>query len=203
MPDKLARVAVLVSGGGSNLQALLDAKQRGELPVEFVLVLSSRGDAKALERAEARSVPTEIVERRAFDDEAGFQSRVLQLLESVRPDVICLAGYMRKLSPEIIARFRGRILNIHPALLPKFGGPGMYGHHVHAAVLAAKEKESGCTVHMVDEEFDHGPILAQATVPVQADDSIETLAERVLKQEHRLYRLVLKEFCEKLNVGKS
>ena len=112
--------------------------------------------------------------------------------------MVCLAGYLKKVGPEIIGRFRGRILNIHPALLPKFGGPGMYGHQVHEAVIAAGEKESGCRVHMVDEEFDHGPILAQAQVPVLPGDTPDTPAARILEQEHGLYPKTIRRISESL-----
>jgi phosphoribosylglycinamide formyltransferase 1 len=199
LPKKDVRVAVMVSGGGSNLQAILDAQKAGQLPrIRVVLVLSSKRDAFALERARRHEVPAEVVERKAFATEEAAQAAVLDKLVEARVDVVVLAGYMRKLSGAIVRRFRGRILNIHPALLPKYGGPGMYGQHVHEAVLAAGEKESGCTVHVVDEEYDHGPILAQVKVPVLPKDTADTLAARVLEQEHKLYPKTLKEFCETL-----
>jgi phosphoribosylglycinamide formyltransferase-1 len=196
---KPVRVAVLVSGGGSNLEAILEAQKAGRLAgVQVVLVLSSKADAYALTRARNHHVETAVVERKAYANEEAFQAAVLDPLVRSRTDVVCLAGYLKKLAPEIVRRFRGRILNIHPALLPKFGGPGMYGHFVHEAVLAAGEKESGCTVHVVDEEFDNGPVLAQAKVPVLPGDTADTLAARVLEEEHKLYPKILREFCEKL-----
>ncbi len=195
--NRTVRVAVLVSGSGSNLQALLDAR----IPLlEFVLVLSSKPGVFALERAAKHGVPTAVVEPKAFATEEAFQAEVFTRLKAAAPDVICLAGYLRKLGPQIVRGFRGRILNIHPALLPKFGGPGMYGHFVHEAVLAAGEKESGCTVHVVDEEYDHGKTLAQAKVPVLPGDTAETLAQRVLEQEHQLYPETLRQFCENLPI---
>jgi len=199
LPKKDVRVAVLVSGGGSNLQAILDAQKSGKLPgITVVLVLSSKADAYALTRARNSGIDTAIVERKAFPSEESAQAAVLEKLEQSRADVVCLAGYMRKLGAGIVRRYKGRILNIHPALLPKFGGPGMYGPHVHEAVLAAHEKESGCSVHVVDEEYDHGPVLAQAKVPVLQNDTVETLAARVLEQEHMLYPKILREFSENL-----
>ncbi len=199
MPKKGVRVAILVSGGGSNLQAILDAQKSGRLPgIEVALVLSSQADAHALVRARNSKIDTAVVERKAFPSEDAAQVAVLEKLEQARIDVVCLAGYMRKLGTGIVRRYKGRILNIHPALLPKFGGPGMYGHYVHEAVLAAHEKESGCSVHVVDEEYDHGPVLAQAKVPVLPNDTAETLAARVLEQEHALYPKILREFCESL-----
>ncbi len=196
---KAIRVALLVSGSGSNLGAILAAQKSGALPgVEIVLVLSSKASAYALTRASENKIKTAVVERKSYPGNEAFQAAVLKELESARPDVVCLAGYLKKLSPEIVQRHRGNILNIHPALLPKYGGPGMYGHFVHEAVLAAGEKESGCSVHLVDEEFDHGMVLAQSKVPVLAGDTPETLAARILEQEHLLYPKTLREFCERL-----
>ena len=202
MPNKEVRVAVLVSGSGSNLGAILEAQKSGKLPgIHVVLVLSTKSEAYALVRAKNYGVKTAVVERKAYPSEEACQAAVLEHLEKSRAHVICLAGYMRMVSQEIVRRFRGRILNIHPALLPKFGGPGMYGHFVHEAVISAGEKESGCTIHIVDEEYDHGPILAQAKVPVLPGDTTELLAARILEQEHQLYPAVLKEFCKTLPSG--
>jgi phosphoribosylglycinamide formyltransferase 1 len=192
-----ARVAVLVSGSGSNLEAIFQAQERGELFVEVVGVISSKPGVFALERARRRNTPTAVIEARATGGEKDFEEALLKALEEKKPDLICLAGYLRKLGPGLIARYRGRILNIHPALLPKFGGAGMWGHFVHEAVLAAKETESGCTVHLVDEEFDHGETIAQARVPVFPDDTAATLAARVLEQEHKLYPLAIQKFWDK------
>jgi len=189
------RTAILVSGGGSNLESILQSVRAGKLPrVEVVLVLSSRPDAYAITRAKNHGVPATVVNPRAFSSDALFQEAVLSALRQSRVELVCLAGYLRKIGPSIISRFRGRILNIHPGLLPKYGGAGMYGHHVHAAVLAAGEKETGCSVHVVDEEFDHGPVLAEKRVPILPGDTAERLAERVLEQEHRLYPEVLHQF---------
>lgn len=183
-------VAVLVSGGGSNLQAILDAQMQNTLgDVRVVQVVASKPGIPALDRAKKAGVDTVVAET---------QDAVLHALNQSHVQVICLAGYLKKLSPAIVQRFRGKILNIHPALLPKYGGAGMYGHYVHEAVLAAGEKESGCTVHVVDEEYDRGPILAQAKVSVLPNDTPESLAARILEQEHQLYPKTLKEFCEKL-----
>jgi len=193
------RIAVLVSGGGSNLEAILQSCERGELPgISVDLVISSRPGVLAIERARKRGIETVVVDPKAFASDAEFQAAILKHLKASQIDLVCLAGYLRKLGVNLIQAYRGRILNIHPALLPKFGGAGMYGHFVHEAVLKAGEKESGCTVHLVDEEFDQGPILAQARVPVKAGDTPEQLAARVLEQEHRLYPSTIKQFCEKL-----
>jgi phosphoribosylglycinamide formyltransferase 1 len=190
------RLAVLVSGSGSNLEAILQAKERGELTVDVALVISSKPGVFALERAQRRGIPTIVIEARK-GGEKEFEAAMLQALDEKKPDLICLAGYLRKLGPGLIARYRGRILNIHPALLPKYGGPGMWGRHVHEAVLAAKETESGCSVHLVDEEFDHGEILAQARVPIFPDDTATSLAARVLEQEHKIYPLSIQQFWNK------
>jgi phosphoribosylglycinamide formyltransferase-1 len=185
-------LTVLVSGGGSNLEAILAAQESGQLNGgKVVLVISSKSGVGALDRARNHKIDAVVLEPGAL----------LAKLIEVRTDVVCLAGYLRKLNPDIIQRYRGRILNIHPALLPKFGGPGMYGRFVHEAVLKAGERESGCSVHIVDEEFDHGPVLAQVRVPVLPGDNAEKLAARILEQEHKLYPKMIREFCEKLLVS--
>jgi phosphoribosylglycinamide formyltransferase-1 len=198
------RVAVLVSGSGSNLEAILQAMEAGQLPgVNVVLVISSRADAYALERARRHKVTALAIDSRQFASDAAFQEAVLSSLMEAQIDVICLAGYLKLVGPEIIRRYVGRILNIHPALLPKYGGPGMYGHHVHEVVLRSGDQESGCTVHVVDEKFDHGPILAQVRVPVMPGDTAESLAQRILEQEHKLYPQTLRQFCERLLAAPS
>ena len=179
------RVAVAVSGGGSNLQALLDSLPAAG-PARIALVLSNSAKAGGLARAEAKGVTTAVLRDHASGAEW------LALLEAHGIELIVLAGYLKLVPPEVIAAFRGRIVNVHPALLPAFGGPGMYGKRVHEAVIAAGATESGCTVHLVDEEYDRGEILAQARVPVLPGDTAESLAARVLAEEHRLLpRVVL------------
>jgi formyltetrahydrofolate-dependent phosphoribosylglycinamide formyltransferase len=185
IPAMPLRVAVAVSGGGTNLQALLDALPP-EGPAEVALVLSNKGTAGGLERARARGVPAEVL----ADPASGAEW--IGRLEERRIGLVVLAGYLKLVPGEVVRAFRGRIVNIHPALLPDFGGPGMYGERVHRAVLASGVRESGATVHLVDEEYDRGTILAQARVPVRADDTPATLAARVLELEHRLLpRVVL------------
>jgi formyltetrahydrofolate-dependent phosphoribosylglycinamide formyltransferase len=173
------RVAVAISGGGSNLQALLDALGPGA-PAQVALVISSSATAGGIERARSRKVPTRILADHRSAKEW------LEALQQEQIDLIVLAGYLKLVPPEVIGAFRGRILNVHPALLPAFGGAGMYGKRVHEAVLASGVKESGCTVHLVDEEYDRGEILAQARVPVLPGDTAESLAARVLAEEHKL-----------------
>lgn len=181
------RVAVLASGGGTNLQALLDALHASPL-ARVVRVITNRPEAGALERARSSGVATTVL--KDPDDAA-------ELLGALHPgvDLVVLAGYLRLVPPAVVARFRWRMINIHPALLPAHGGPGMYGRRVHEAVLASGAAESGVTVHYVDEQYDRGPIIAQARVPVQPGDTAQTLAARVLEAEHRLLPLVVLELA--------
>jgi len=182
------RVAVCVSGGGSNLGALLDAfGDPGDTTVGIVLVLSDRADAGGLERARERGVPAEVLE------DVTNGSEWLRRLRQRKVDLVVLAGFLKRVPSAVVAEFRGRIINIHPALLPEFGGSGMYGMRVHTAVLESGARESGCTVHLVDEEYDRGQILAQARVPVEPGDTPGTLAARVLKAEHQLLPAVVRE----------
>jgi len=184
------RVAVLVSGGGTNLQVLLDALH--DSPIARVArVISNRPDAGALERARRAGVPTTVL--RDANDPAELQSAL------AGAQLVVLAGYLKLVHSSVVARFRGRMINIHPALLPAFGGPGMYGHRVHEAVLASGAKESGATVHFVDEAFDRGAIIAQEKVPVQKGDTAETLAARVLEAEHRLLPKVVLDLARRIS----
>ena len=189
------RLGFLASHGGSNVQAILDACREGRLDAEPCVVISNNSAAQVLDRAQAARVPAYHLSSQVHPDPARLDEAILATLEKHRVDVIVLAGYMKKLGPKTLARYRGRVLNIHPALLPKFGGHGMYGHHVHEAVLAAGEKESGATVHVADEEYDRGRILAQKKVPVMADDTAESLAARVLQVEHQLYAETLQRIA--------
>jgi len=179
---------VLVSGGGTNLQALLDALGPPS-PARVVRVISSRPEAGALERARAAGVPTTVL------SDARDAAELLAALRDA--DLAVLAGYLQRIPPAVVARFRLRLINIHPALLPAFGGPGMYGRRVHEAVLASGAPISGATVHYVDEEYDRGPIIAQWPVPVRAGDTPESLAARVLEVEHRLLPRVVLELVRR------
>ncbi len=185
----MTRVAILISGGGSNMLALLRdmAEDRAAVPV---LVASNNPAAPGLGRAAALGVPTAAVDHRAFGgDRAAFEAALLTPLLAARPDIVCLAGFMRVLTPVFVDRFRGRMLNIHPSLLPLY--PGL---HTHARALAAGDAEAGCTVHEVTPVLDTGPILGQACVPVLPGDSEAALGARVLAMEHRLYPAVLRRF---------
>jgi phosphoribosylglycinamide formyltransferase 1 len=175
-------VAVLVSGGGTNLQALLDALRDSPI-ARITRVVSSRGDAGALERARRAGVPVQVL---------ADPADATELVRAVGDGrLVVLAGYLKRVPPAAVARFRWRLINIHPALLPAFGGDGMYGRRVHEAVLASGAALSGVTVHYVDEEYDRGPILAQWPVPVRGDDTPDSLAARVLEVEHRLLPAVV------------
>jgi phosphoribosylglycinamide formyltransferase-1 len=175
-------LGVLISGRGSNLQAILDAIREGRLDARVGVVVSNRAGAQGLERARKSGVPTVVIDHKAFDAREAFDRRVLEELQKYEVDVVCLAGFMRLLSPTLVRAFPNRILNIHPALLPSF--PGLHGQR---QALGYGVKVSGATVHVVDEELDHGPILAQAAVPVMAGDTEESLSARILEEEHRLY----------------
>jgi len=178
------RVAVAVSGRGSNLEALFTSLGNGD-EAQVVLVLSDRADAPALDLARQRNVAALALEDWRSADEWR------DALEAQSVDLLVLAGFLKLVPPEVIARYRGRIINVHPALLPAFGGKGMYGIRVHEAVLQSGAAESGCTVHLVEEEYDRGMILAQARVPVLPGDTAQMLASRVLEQEHRLLPAVV------------
>lgn len=189
-------IGVFASGRGSNFQAILDAIQQDILPARVTLVLSNKGDAGALEIARTHSLPAVHLSIRQFPDEVSFASAMLDALTKHDVQVIALAGYLKKIPSIVVRQYRNRILNIHPALLPLFGGAGMYGHYVHEAVIASGARLSGATVHLVDEEYDRGPIVLQKTVQVEEHDTPETLAAKVLKIEHEIYPLALKAFAE-------
>lgn len=193
--------AVFASGGGSNLQSLLDHARTGP-SWRIGLVVTDRPDVGALERAARAGVPTRVIrtKERAPTEVA---SETLGALRARDVDVVFLAGYLKLLPGEVVSAFRGRILNIHPALLPAFGGKGMYGIHVHRAVLASGARFSGPTVHLVDEEYDRGAILAQWPVPVLPDDTPQELAARVLEVEHRIYPLAADHLCRCLDDGRE
>ena len=184
------RVAVLVSGGGTNLQALLDALHDSPL-ARVARVISNRPDAGALARARRAGVPATVLR------DPGDAAELLAALGDAQ--LVVLAGYLKLVPAAVVSRFRGRMINIHPALLPDFGGPGMYGRRVHAAVLASGAKESGATVHLVDEVFDRGEIIAQERVPVSPTDTPDSLAARVLEAEHRLLPRVVLDLARRIS----
>ena len=190
------KIAVFISGGGSNLQALIDASKVGILSGEVGYVVSSRRKAYGLQRATNEGIETFVFKAKKYPspDEAGED--IVRKLRERNIDYIALAGYLSLIPPALVQAYRNRIVNIHNALLPKFGGKGMYGHFVHEAVLAANEKESGPTVHIVDEIYDNGRILGQKAIPVLSDDTPDSLAVRVLEQEHKLYPRILQKLIK-------
>lgn len=181
-PSARKRVAVFISGGGSNMLSLADACVAPDFPAEIVAVFSDKPSAGGIAKAQARGIKTFVFERKSFADKAEHEAAILAALNEIKPDLICLAGYMRLISGDFISRYEGRILNIHPSILPLF--PGL---HTHQRAIDAGMKVAGCTVHFVTEGMDEGPIVAQGTVPVLADDTADTLAARVLTVEHKLY----------------
>lgn len=188
------RIGVFISGGGSNLQAIIDACEKGILKdiAQVSLVISNRPDAYGLERAKKHNIESVYIDKKKFPDNKAYCSRLVIELMERNIDIVCLAGFLLKLETNFIRAFSKSIINIHPALLPKFGGKGMYGHFVHEAVIRAKEKESGATVHFVDEEYDHGKIILQKKVQVSENETSINLAQKVLKVEHEIYPEAIK-----------
>lgn len=196
MDDSRLKLAVFASGGGSNFQSILDAVGRDELDLDVVLLLTDRPSAGAIERAEESGLPTVVIHPQDFHSADDYASRLAEVLHDHDANFIALAGYLKKIPVEIIRMFKNRIINIHPALLPAFGGKGMYGRRVHEAVVEYGVHWTGATVHIVDEEYDTGPIVLQEAVPVFPDDSPEDVAERVLEVEHRLYPAALRFYAQ-------
>jgi len=184
--EKLA-LGVLASHGGTNLQAIIDSCLSGAIDAEVRVVISNNSRSMALERARKAGIPTAHLSGATHPDPDSLDEAIAETLQRYGVRVVALAGYMKMLGPRTLDAYRNRILNVHPALLPKFGGQGMYGERVHKAVLASGDSVSGVTVHLVDEEYDRGPVVAQAEVPVLPGDTPDALAARVLEQEHILY----------------
>lgn len=182
-------IAVLVSGGGTNLQAIIDASERGEIPCRVALVVSNKEGAYGLVRAEKHGIPTEIVRHSDFPTREAFDARLVEVIRDSGAELVCLAGFMRVLTPVFVHAFPNRILNIHPALLPSFPGT-----HAQKQALEYGVRFSGCTVHFLDEGVDTGPIIVQAVVPVFEDDTEESLGARILAQEHRIYPMAIRLF---------
>lgn len=185
------KVGVLISGRGSNLRALIDGCAGGKIPAEIVLVISNRPDAAGLAHARSANIPTKTIDHRQFPDRATFDAAMTQALRAAGVELLCLAGFMRLLTPGFVATWKNRMINIHPSLLPAF--PGL---DTHARALAAGVRFAGCTVHFVRDETDTGPIIVQAAVPVLPADTPESLAARVLEAEHRAYPLALRLVAE-------
>lgn len=191
MGSKVIKLGVLVSGRGSNLQAIIDSIEAGKLPAKIEIVISDKEDAYALTRAKNHGIPALFIDPKSFGSKEEFERAVGDELDKRGVELICLAGFMRVLSPYFVSRFRNRIINIHPALLPSF--PGLHGQR---QALLYGVKIAGCTVHFVTEEVDAGPIIIQAAVPVYDDDTEETLSARILKYEHKIYPMAIKLIAE-------
>ena len=189
------RLAVLASHEGTTLQAVIDACERGAIGARVALVISNNADSGALRRARAAHIPVRHLSATTHPDAAALDRAICAALTGERIDLVLLAGYMKKLGPATLGAFAGRVLNTHPALLPRFGGKGLFGGHVHRAVLAAGEAESGASIHVVDGEYDTGPVVAQVRVPVRAGDTVESLGARVQAAERALLVQVLGEIA--------
>jgi len=195
------RLAILISGRGSNMAALIAAARAGEIDAAIGIVISNRPDAAGLKLAAGAGIATSVVDHRAFADRGEFERSLTDAIDGASPDLVVLAGFMRILSPAFVARYAGRLLNIHPSLLPAYRGT-----RVHERVIAAGERESGASVHFVVPELDAGPVIAQTKVPVQGDDTPESLAARILAVEHKLYPDALKLLASgkvRLNGGQA
>ena len=192
----MKKIAVLISGSGSDLQSVIDGVQAGKIRGEISVVISSNDAAFGLERAKRAGIPTRVYRKADFSDLDAMYADMIGFLNGLGVDLVVLAGYMTILTPNIVSAYRNRILNIHPALIPSFCGKGYYGLRVHEAAIAYGVKLSGCTVHFVNEEADGGPIVLQESVPVQDDDTPETLQARILEAEHRLLPEAVSLFCE-------
>lgn len=189
-PDSLPRLVVLISGRGSNLGALIEACNNGHIPARIVGVISNRPDAGGLAYAEQHAIPARVLNHRDYPSREAFDADLAEAIEAFQPDLVILAGFMRILTPGFVERFTGRLLNIHPSLLPKYRGLD-----THARALADREEEHGASVHFVTPELDGGPVIMQARVPVLPDDTPESLATRVQRAEHRLYPEVVRRLC--------
>ena len=190
MPDT-CDVVVLLSGTGSNLQALIDSNDIKDSPARIRAVISNRADAYGLQRAKDAGIDTRVLDHKAFEGREAFDAALIKVIDEFKPKLVVLAGFMRILSAEFVRHYQGRLLNIHPSLLPKYKGL-----HTHQRALEAGDGEHGCSVHFVTEELDGGPLVVQAVIPVESDDSPHSLAQRVHAQEHRIYPLAVRWFAE-------
>ncbi|MEO0091673.1 MAG: phosphoribosylglycinamide formyltransferase [candidate division WOR-3 bacterium] len=190
----IIKLGVLVSGSGTNLQAIIDASEKKEIPAVVSVVISNKKEAYALERARKHNIPAIFINHKDYPNRELFEQALIKELDARKVDLVCLAGFLRVLTPFFVNHYKMRIMNIHPALLPV--AKGLYGEYVHKAVLDSGAKFSGCTVHFVTEDVDGGPIIVQRVVPVDDDDTVHTLAERVLQQEHIAYPEAIRLFAE-------
>lgn len=193
----MINIVVFASGSGTNFQSIIDAVNEGKINGRIRGLITNKSDIQAIERARKHNIPHITISPDAFDNQLDYVDTLITRLHNWETDLIVLAGYMLKIPSAVIENYERKIINIHPSLLPKYGGKGFYGINVHQAVLENEEQESGCTVHIVTEEYDKGPILAQRKVPVYNTDDAEKLAKRVLKQEHQLLPEVIAKLANK------
>jgi len=193
---KKLHIAIFASHTGTNMQAIIDACRRGDLNGEVCAVISNNSNSQALEKARIAGVPEYHINNKTYPEEDELDEAICKVLTESGADIVALAGYMKKLGPKILKQYKGRILNIHPSLLPKYGGKGMYGTHVHRAVIDAGEKTTGITIHLVEEEYDTGKIIRQCEIEVMEGDTTDTLSKRVLEKENSFYVETLKLISE-------
>jgi phosphoribosylglycinamide formyltransferase-1 len=191
------KIGVLVSGGGTNLQAIIDACQTGNIPGEVVVVISNRKEAYALERAKKNRIEALYIDRKDFITNRDYAQRLAEEMDKREVELVCLAGFLLLIDSFFIDKYKNKIMNIHPALLPAFGGKGMYGKNVHRAVLEYGCKVSGVTVHFINEKYDQGAIILQKTVNVLDSDTVDSLSSRILEEEHKIYVQAVRLFAEK------
>lgn len=199
----MINIVVFASGSGTNFQSIIHAAEKEQIEGQIRGLITNRDDIQAIRRARKHNIAHVTIDPAEFTDRSDYVGKLLDQLAAWETDLIVLAGYMIKVPAELIKKFENRIINIHPSLLPKYGGKGFYGHRVHRAVIENNETESGCTVHFVTREYDEGPILAQRKVPVYDSDDPSALAERVLKQEHLLLPEVIAKLANELNQKKN
>jgi phosphoribosylglycinamide formyltransferase 1 len=192
----MKKLAILVSGRGSNMTAIIDACEQGKLEASVELVISNNADSLALILAKEENIDTAYISSLKYPESDALDIAMKEFLDSHNVDFVLLAGFMKKIGPKTLSSYKGRIINVHPSLLPKFGGQGMFGINVHRAVIEAGEKETGVTIHLVDEEYDKGAVLAQRVVDVDSEDSPESLAAKVLKVEHVLFAETIQKIID-------
>ena len=195
----MVSIVTLISGRGSNFEAIVKTAQKEQWPVQFAGVIANHSAAKGLDFARLQGIPAFTIEHQEHATRESFDAALIQQIDELGADLVVLAGFMRILTPGFIRHFEGRLINIHPALLPKYGGKGMYGHFVHEAVIANGEKESGISIHLVDDHYDHGKLLFQAACAVTEDDDAITLAKKIHALEQQHFPLVVHEYLQKQN----
>lgn len=195
----LKKIVVFASGSGTNFQALIDEAQSGRIEARIAGLITDRGEIGAIRRAENHGIPVRVLSPGELEKNSRFAEALLKVLRGWDPDLIVLAGYLRKIPPAVISAYRGSIINIHPALLPDYGGEGFHGMNVHRAVIENRETRSGCSVHHVTEQYDEGEVIDREAVPVRPGDTPESLAERVLEKEHELLPRVVARLLEEQN----